>query len=358
MATLAVLTRRAIASLLLVALLAGACDDDGGSSSAAPAGDSALPAPEVVATGIEAPWGLAFLPGGEALVAERDTGRILQVVAGQPPRQVMQLANVEPSGEAGLLGLAVSPNYAADQLVYAYYTAANGNRIVRFRLGGAEEMVREGIAKATLHDGGRLAFGPDGMLYATTGDATNPATAQDRNSLNGKILRMRPDGSPPPDNPFPGSVVYSYGHRNVQGIAWDPSRRVWASELGANSRDELNLIRPGANYGWPAVEGQGTGGGFTNPVVTWSTTEASPSGLAHWRGALYLAALRGERLWRVPVDGQGKTGAPESLLQGTYGRLRTVAVAPDGSLWVATSNRDGRGRVRQGDDRILRFRAP
>jgi glucose/arabinose dehydrogenase len=168
---------------------------------------------------------------------------------------------------------------------------------------------------------------------------------------------MRPDGSPPPENPFPGSLVYSYGHRNVQGLAWDDAGRLWASEFGANSRDELNLIRPGANYGWPAVEGEGTsGGGFTNPVKTWNTSEASPSGLAYWQGALYLAALRGERLWRVPVDGQGGAGKPEALLQGTYGRLRTVVRAPDGALWVATSNRDGRGRIREGDDRILRFR--
>jgi glucose/arabinose dehydrogenase len=360
MATLERLTRRPFVALALVGLLAAGCTDDDGSSSAAPAGEAGLPAAEVVATGIEAPWGVAFLPGGDALVAERDTGRILQVRPGAPLREVMKLTNVRPTGEAGLLGLAVSPTYATDQLVYAYYTAATDNRIVRFRLGGAEEVVLQGIAKASLHDGGRLAFGPDGMLYATTGDATVPATAQDRNSRNGKILRMRPDGSPPPDNPSPGSVVYSYGHRNVQGIAWDQAGRLWASEFGANERDELNLIRPGANYGWPAVEGEGgsDGGLYTDPVVTWSTAEASPSGIAYWRGALYLAALRGQRLWRVPVDGQGRAGRPQALLEGNHGRLRTVVVAPDGSLWVTTSNRDGRGQVRDGDDRILRFPAP
>lgn len=358
MATLAPLTRRAFVLLALVAVLVAACGGSGGSSGGSPAGDSALAAPEVVATGIEAPWGVAFLPSGDALVAERDTGRILRVGGGQPPQPVMQLTRVKPSGEAGLLGLAVSPSYSTDELVYAYYTAASDNRIVRFRLGGAEEVILDGIAKASIHDGGRLAFGPDGMLYATTGDAGNASTAQDRKSLNGKILRLRPDGSPPPDNPFPGSLVYSYGHRNVQGIAWDPAGRLWASELGANSQDELNLIRPGANYGWPAVEGQGAAAGFTNPVVTWTTAEASPSGLAYRRGALYVAALRGERLWRVPVDEQGNAGSPEALLRDTYGRLRTVVTAPDDSLWVTTSNRDGRGRVRDGDDRILRLRGP
>jgi glucose/arabinose dehydrogenase len=351
------LTRRALVPLLAIAALATACAGDGASSTASPSDGSSLPAPEVVATGIDAPWGVAFLPDGDALVAERDTGRILLVRPGAPLREVMQLTNVRPTGEAGLLGLAVSPAYAADQLVYAYYTSATDNRIVRFRLGGAEEVVLQGIAKASLHDGGRLAFGPDGMLYASTGDATVPATAQDRNSRNGKVLRMRPDGSAPADNPFSGSVVYSYGHRNVQGIAWDQAGRLWASEFGANERDELNLIRPGANYGWPAVEGEGGGGGpYTDPVVTWSTAEASPSGLAYWRGALYLAALRGQRLWRVPVDDQGRAGRPQALLEGNHGRLRTVVVAPDGSLWVTTSNRDGRGQVRDGDDRILRFR--
>lgn len=343
----------------IVVVVASACGGKVAPVGGSAADDPALAAPEVVATGIDTPWGIAFLPSGDALVAERHTGRILQVGSGEPPREVTRLAGVQPSGEAGLLGLAVSPSYASDGLVYAYYTGASDNRIVRFRLGGAEEVVLRGIAKAPIHDGGRLAFGPDGMLYATTGDASNPATAQDRENLNGKILRLRPDGSAPPDNPFPGSLVYSYGHRNVQGIAWDPSGRLWASEFGANSLDELNLIRPGANYGWPVVEGQAAApGDFADPVVTWNTADASPSGLAHWRGAFYLAALRGQRLWRVPVDEQGNAGTPESLLQDTYGRLRTVVSAPDGALWVATSNRDGRGQVRDGDDRIMRFVGP
>jgi glucose/arabinose dehydrogenase len=378
---------RALAAAAAVAALAAGCTVDDGPSGAptpiAPPGGIAtttspgtdstgeattvdqpvtgrLPEPEVLATGLAAPWGVASLPNGEALIAERDTGRILQLNPGGRPREVMRLTSVEAAGEAGLLGLAVSPAYADDHFVYAYYTSERDNRIVRFRLGGGEEVIVDGIDKAHVHDGGRLAFGPDGMLYATTGDAGARSAAQDPGNLNGKILRMRPDGSAPPDNPFPGSVVYSYGHRNVQGIAWDSAGRLWASEYGSTAWDELNLIRPGANYGWPQVEGRGEtdGGRYTNPVVTWRTDEASPSGVAFWRGALYVGALRGQRLWRVPVDQGGNTGRPESLLRGTYGRLRTVIVASDGSLWVTTSNRDGRGREREGDDRLLRFSPP
>jgi glucose/arabinose dehydrogenase len=358
---------------VLLAGCSGRSDDGGGdvsnsnptvtsgSSTGAPATGTpftgALPAPGTVATDLDVPWGVGFLPDGQALVAERDTGRILQVGASATPREVMRLRNASATGEAGLLGIAVSPTYASDGLVYAFYTSRADNRIVRFRLGGQEEVIVFGIAEASIHDGGRLAFGPDGMLYATTGDAGQSSRAQDTASLNGKILRMRPDGSAPPDNPFPGSLVYSYGHRNPQGITWDSAGRLWSAEFGANSFDELNLIRPGGNYGWPQVEGRGDtrGGRFINPVVTWSTSEASPSGVAFWRGALYLAALQGQRIWRVPVDAQGNAGEPESLLRGSHGRLRTVAAAPDGSLWVTTSNRDGRGNVRTGDDRILRF---
>ena len=309
-----------------------------------------------VARGLQVPWGVAFLPGGDALVAERTTGRILRVPAGGRPREVMRLAGADTgAGEGGLLGLAVSPSYARDGLVYAYYTSATDNRIVRFRLGGPEEPVLTGLERAFFHDGGRIAFAPDGMLYAGTGDAGDSANAQDRASLNGKILRLRPDGGIPDDNPFRGSPVWSVGHRNVQGLAWDRAGRLWETELGENKVDEINLVRPGRNYGWPRVEGEGDtkDGRYTNPLVTWPTAEASPSGAAVAGGALFVGALRGERLWRVPLDG-ARAGAPRALLDGRFGRLRTVAVAPDGALWVTTSNRDGRGSPAGDDDRIIR----
>jgi glucose/arabinose dehydrogenase len=174
-------------------------------------------------------------------------------------------------------------------------------------------------------------------------------------SNNGKILRMNPDGSVPDDNPFAGSLIYSLGHRNVQGLAWDAQGRLYATEFGQNTWDEINLITPGANYGWPTVEGTGTSTQFTNPLLTWKPAEASPSGDAIVGDTLFVAALRGTRLWQIPLTGDGTLGTPVAQLLGTYGRLRTVAVAPDGYLWVMTSMRDGKLTAGPDDDRILRF---
>jgi glucose/arabinose dehydrogenase len=309
-----------------------------------------------VATGLQVPWGVAFLPGGCALVSERTTGRILRVSRGGRKRVVMRLPGVDTdAGEGGLLGLAVSPGYARDGLVYAYYTSNRDNRIVRFRLGGRVRPILTGLRREFVHNGGRIAFGPDGKLYAGVGDAGSSGLAQNRGSLNGKILRMDPDGSVPAGNPFANSLVWSLGHRNVQGLAWDAEGRLWATEFGQDTFDEVNLIEPGRNYGWPEVEGRGpTGGRFTNPVVTWRTSEASPSGAAIRAGTLYIGALQGEAVLRVRL--RGRSGAKlQPLLSGRYGRIRTVARAPDGSLWVTTSNRDGRGSPRRGDDRIVRL---
>jgi glucose/arabinose dehydrogenase len=267
---------------------------------------------------------------------------------------------VAAAGEGGLLGLAASPDFAKDNLVYAYFTAEQDNRIVRFRLDSDDqpEVIFDGIAKAGFHNGGRIAFGPDGMLYAGTGDAGNTGNSQDRSSVNGKILRLRPDGKPAPGNPTAGSPVYSLGHRNVQGLDWDAQGRMFAAEFGQNDVDEVNLIQPNRNYGWPAVEGTGDtqGGRYTNPLVTWPTSDASPSGLAVAGNTIYVAGLRGQRLWTIPLTGD-KTGDPVARLHNRYGRLRTVQVAPDGSLWLTTSNTDGRNDPRDGDDRILRFPA-
>jgi glucose/arabinose dehydrogenase len=325
----------------------------GAPTTAAPAAHSYdFAAPEVAVSGLRSPWGLAFLPDGSALVSERDSGRILHVTAGREPEEVMRI-DVAHTAESGLLGLAVSPGYAADGLVYAYYTTSSDNRIARFRLGEEPQVLVDGIAKAQFHDGGRLAFGPDGMLYATVGDATQRPLAQDASSLNGKILRMTPDGTAPPDNPTPGSLVWSMGHRNVQGLAWTADGRLFAPEFGQDTTDEVNLIQPGANYGWPEVEGTGGAPSYVDPLVTWSTDESSPSGAAISGDVLYVAALQGQRLWAIPITAQG-LGEPTVALDG-YGRIRTVAVAPDGALWVMTSNTDGRGSPRAGDDQILRF---
>jgi len=266
---------------------------------------------------------------------------------------VQQLSEVDGDGEGGLLGIAVPPTYARDQLVYVYYSTADDNRIARMRLGQPPRPIVTGIPRSGIHNGGRLVFGPDGYLYAGTGDASARGNSQDRNSLGGKILRMTPDGQPAPGNPF-GTLVWSYGHRNVQGLVFDRAGRLWASEFGQNRFDEINLIQPGKDYGWPVVEGASDDPRFAAPLVTWPTSDASPSGVTIAGSTLYVAALRGERLWEVPLDGD-RTGTPHAELQGRYGRLRAVQLAPDGSLWILTSNRDGRGDPAGEDDRILRL---
>jgi len=343
---------RLTCAVLAACALIAACGDD-----ASPAADGAAAAgPRTIATGLSVPWSIAFLPGGDALVSERDTARILRVTPGGRKRVVMRVPGVAPGGEGGLLGLAVSPRYRGDRLVYAYFTSATDNRIVRFRLGGKTRPVVTGLRSGGIHNGGRIAFGPDGKLYAGVGETGDTAYAQDLGSQNGKILRMNPNGSVPRDNPFRGSRVWSYGHRNVQGLAWDRAGRLWASELGQDTFDEVNLIRKGRNYGWPVVEGRGStrGGRFTNPKITWPTSEASPSGAAIAGGTLYIGALRGERVLRVRLTGT-RARKLSSLQVGRYGRIRAVVRAPDGSIWVSTSNRDGRGSPRSGDDRILRL---
>jgi glucose/arabinose dehydrogenase len=295
---------------------------------------------------------VAFLPDGSALVTERDTARILSVRPGGQVTEAARIDEAEPRGEGGLMGIAVSPTYAEDRWVYVYYTAADDNRIMRLRLGETPQPVLTGIPKAGNHNGGRIAFGPDGMLYAGTGDAAERDSSQDLGNLGGKILRMTPEGRPAPGNPHEGSVVYSYGHRNVQGIAWDSAGRLYASEFGQNRYDELNRIEAGRNYGWPEVEGPGDGDDrFVDPIATWATDDASPSGIAVAGDYVYMACLRGERLYRVSLDGRDV----RAMFVGEYGRLRHAARAPDGSVWVLTSNHDGRGDPAPNDDRILRL---
>ncbi|MFR9755301.1 PQQ-dependent sugar dehydrogenase [Streptomyces sp. TR06-5] len=331
-------------------------------SGTAPPAEGTVTVERTVTTGLDSPWGVAALPGGGALVASRDTGRIVAVdttTGRKTPAGTVPGA--DPGGEGGLLGLAVRPDDA--RTVYAYVTTASDNRVVRMsydaaapageRL-GAPDTVFRGIPKGSVHNGGRIAFGPDGMLYVGTGETGRSGLSQDRESLAGKILRMTPDGAAPErGNPLEGSVVYSWGHRNVQGLAWDDAGRLWASEFGQDTWDELNLIEPGGNYGWPEVEGRAGEPGFRDPVAQWRPAEASPSGLAIVRGSAWLASLRGERLWRVPLHGREPVAAPQDFLEGRWGRLRTVVEAPGGGLWLTTSETDTRGTPEQGDDRIV-----
>ncbi|WP_411075226.1 PQQ-dependent sugar dehydrogenase [Streptomyces sp. cmx-4-7] len=336
------------------------------SSASAPASPSATaPATAGVTVagtlteGLKSPWGLAELPGGDLLVSSRDERTITRIDGRTGTRTPLgEVPGVVPGGEGGLLGLAFR-----DGRVYAYLTAASDNRIVRMAYGGGAgdrlgppEPVLTGIPKGFTHNGGRIAFGPDGMLYAGTGETGRTGLAQDRGSLGGKVLRMTPEGRPAPGNPFPDSVVYSYGHRNVQGLAWDADGRLWAAEFGQNTWDELNLIAAGRNYGWPEAEGRSGRKGFTDPVAQWPTSEASPSGIAYAKGAIWMAGLRGERLWRVPLSGAERSGEPEAFLRGDHGRLRTVLATGGDRLWLVTSETDTRGTPGPGDDRILRLR--
>lgn len=310
---------------------------------------------ETIATGLEAPWGLDFFENGDAIVTERDSRRVLRVGAGGEVTELGTIDAAAPQGEAGLLGVALSPDFEDDRTAYFYVSTDEDNRVLRAELDGDSlgepEPILTGIPVGSNHDGGRLEFGPDGHLYVSTGETGEASLAQDRDSLAGKILRITVDGDPAPGNPF-DSEVWSWGHRNVQGLAFDDGDRLWASEFGAQDFDELNLIKKGDNYGWPEVEGEGGEPDFVDPHLTWSVDEASPSGLAFADGHLWMAALRGERLWRVEVD-KNRAKNPQAFFVGDYGRMRTIGVAPDGRLWVMTSNRDGRGDPAKDDDRIL-----
>ncbi|OON79692.1 PQQ-dependent sugar dehydrogenase [Streptomyces tsukubensis] len=316
-----------------------------------------------VTDGLNSPWGLAPLPGGGLLVSSRDEGTITRIdeKTGKKTR-VGTVPGVSPAGEGGLLGLAVSPDYATDHMIYAYFTTESDNRVARVLYDekkpagdqlGAPNTLLKGIPKGSIHNGGRIAFGPDKMLYAGTGETGDTGQAQDKKALGGKILRMTADGDPAEGNPVKNSVVWSYGHRNVQGLAWDDQKRLWASEFGQDTWDELNLIRAGKNYGWPEAEGRTDKSGFVDPVAQWKTSQASPSGVAWAKGSVWMAGLRGERLWRVPLDGAKRKAEPQPFLQGEYGRLRTVVAAGGDKLWLVTSETDSRGTPKKGDDRIL-----
>lgn len=356
--------RRRVPLLLIMLMVASAACSS--TPPANPPSVTATPTPVPAGTGqrevrtvadrLWVPWAIAFLPDGSALVTERDTRRLLKIAPGEKPTVVTTIDEADANGEGGLMGVAVSPRFTEDQTIFLYYTTPQDNRVSRMRLGERPHPIVTGIPISGIHNGGRLAFGPDGYLYATTGDASQRGHSQDLGSLGGKILRMTTDGRPAPGNPFGDSLVWSYGHRNVQGIAWDPDGRLFATEFGQNRWDEVNRIEPGKNYGWPEVEGIADDSRYVNPIAQWHTDDASCSGAAMVGRTFVAACLRGARLWLLDISANGDlVGSPHDTLVDTYGRIRAAVTAPDGSLWISTSNRDGRGDPRPEDDRILRL---
>jgi glucose/arabinose dehydrogenase len=303
---------------------------------------------------------MAFLPNGAIILTERPGRvRIIDANGNLQAQPLLTVSDVAAVGEGGLLGLALHPNFNTNGWVYLYYTYQSGgglaNRVVRYTMQGlslaARTVIIEGIPGGNIHNGGRIKFGPDGLLYIGTGETGIDTLAQDLNSLAGKILRVRDDGLIPSNNPFPNSAIYSYGHRNPQGLAWDDQGRLWETEHGSNALDELNLIEAGKNYGWPEVRGETIAPGMVGPVMHSGNDTWAPSGLTFFKGSLYFVGLRGQSLFRFDPQ----TNKLTRYLNGTFGRLRDVVPGPDGLLYVLTNNRDGRGIPLAGDDRLIRI---
>jgi glucose/arabinose dehydrogenase len=364
----------ALAAGVCVSLLAGCAfgpptDSDGGGPPNLPhptvthTPDNSPPSAiaSVLAQDMRVPWAIAFLPDGSALVTERNTRQIVKLgpeadADGLKKTPVQTIDQATAAGDGGLLGIAVSPNYAVDQTVFIYYTTTTDNRIAKLTLGAAPEPIVTGIPMSDVDNGGRLRFGPDGFLYASTGDAKSPPLAQDPASLAGKILRMTVDGKPAPGNPFPDSLVYTLGHRDVEGFDWNKSGQLMATDMGQTTGDELNPIVAGQNYGWPTVDGPARRPPFVDPILQWPTKDGSCAGAAFAGNVLAVSCLQGQRLWLVRLSDTGKVvGTPAASLVGTFGRLREAVLAPDGTIWVTTSNYDGNGSPKPGDDKVLRI---
>jgi glucose/arabinose dehydrogenase len=334
---------------------------------------------ETVVARLDTPWAIDFAPDGRIFISERP-GRIRVIERGQLRAEPWIVLEVAETGEAGLMGLALDPNFPRSRFLYIAYTyrAANGrlqNRLARLRedlktgRGAFDKVLLDNAAGSNNHDGGRVKFGPDGKIYWTVGDAQTTRFAQNLKSLNGKILRLNADGSVPSDNPFPNSYVYSYGHRNPQGLAWQPgTKRLYSTEHGPSGfqgccRDELNYIEPGKNYGWPEIRGDQRREGMVSPVIesgtseTWAPTGATFVSRGPWTGSLVFTGLRGQTLYRVAINANDpqKAVLEDRFFYRQFGRLRDVTEAPDGNLYLLTSNRDGRGSPKDDDDQVIRL---
>jgi glucose/arabinose dehydrogenase len=321
---------------------------------------------KIIAENLDTPWAVAIMPSGQMLVTER-VGRVRLVdTNGLQNNPVATINSVKEVGEGGLLGVTLHPEFSSNGFVYLYYTYGSSgnntqNRVARmtFKDGklSDEKTIVDAIPGASNHDGGRIKFGPDKMLYIGTGDAQEPSRAQDTNNLAGKILRVTENGDPAPGNPF-NNHVYSYGHRNVQGIAWDADGQIWATEHGRSGAlsglDELNKIESGKNYGWPEIQGNETRDGMIAPAKNSGNTTWAPSGVAFLNGSLFFSGLRGESLYQATVSGSSVTDFKEHM-KGQYGRTRDVIAGPDNMLYITTSNKDGRGTPNEGDDKVIQI---
>ena len=329
--------------------------------------DTNAPATTIIARNLDTPWAISFLPDNSMLVTEREGKvRLVDANGNLAPTPVAEISEVEEIGEGGLLGIAAHPNFASNKYVYLYYTYSSAgsntlNRVVRmtYRDGKLtdQQVILDRIPGAPNHNGGRIKFGPDGLLYIGTGDAQDPSQAQNTRTLGGKILRVTDEGKVPPENPF-NNPVYSYGHRNVQGLAWNTKGQLWATEHGRSGAvsglDEVNLIDGGKNYGWPVIEGDETRTGMVTPIAnSGSDTTWAPSGAAFVGNTLFFAGLRGQTLYEAVIQNNQVTEIKEHFAED-YGRLREVVLGPDGMLYITTSNLDGRGDPNQGDDKIIR----
>ena len=334
---------------------------------------------ETWVTRLHIPWSLIFLPNGDALVSER-RGSIQRIPKGQSEPELYTQLDVAHVGDSGLMGLALHPQFAEQSFVYAMHSYRSNKklftRIIRLRHAGnqgiLDRTIFDGMPAAKYHVGGRIGFGPDGMLYIGTGDVNEADLSQDPKSLAGKILRITPEGEIPEDNPLPGSPIFSLGHRTVQGLTWDPrTNTLFNSDHGpsgerkVNRRDEINIVKKGGNYGWPKVVGAPAISGYQDPVVMWKKQGAPPSGIAFYRDDLYVATLGSQALIRIVFDREAEDPFEIKRIErwfchkvgeGTYGRLRDVTPGPDGHLYVLTSNTDGRAPLRSNDDKILRLK--